>query len=185
MKEDLYWIWLSRIENLNKRALDKLLTRYKSVSNIWKVENAIELMQTGITENLGKKIVSKEYKKDLEKYAEYLEKNKIELITFENKYYPHNLSKIYDPPISIYIKGNKEILNDISIAIIGCRECSEYGKDVTKKFAYQLSAVNINIISGLARGIDKYAHIGSLESNIGKTIAVLRHRCGRFRYIPI
>lgn len=58
------------------------------------------------------------------------------------------------------------------IAIIGCRLCTKYGENVSKEFAYNLSKKNINIISGLARGIDSFAHIGSLKAQ-GKTIAVV------------
>ena len=79
--------------------------------------------------------------------------------------------------MDLYVKkyeysGNKKILNDKSIAIIGCRECSIYGKEVANKLAYELSNNKINIISGMAKGIDSYAHIGALKAE-GKTIAVL------------
>ena len=66
----------------------------------------------------------------------------------------------------------KEILNNKSIGIVGCRECTDYGKKATKYFAYNLSKENINIVSGLAKGVDSYAHWGTL-STVGKTIAVV------------
>ena len=70
-------------------------------------------------------------------------------------------------------------MNNKNIAIIGCRECSDYGKKAAKYFAYNLSKENVNIVSGLARGIDSYAHIGNIcavneyKINCGKTIAVV------------
>ena len=97
---------------------------------------------------------------------------KIEKIDIQNKYYPRKLKNIYDPPKELYIIGNKEILNKPSVAIIGCRECSEYGKRVAQKFAYELSKKEIVIVSGLAKGIDSFVHIGVLYAK-GKTIAVL------------
>jgi len=172
MKEEIFWVWLSRIENLDKRKLDKLLERYKDVSNLWNVKNSYELLQLGLTQNLSEKIVDNRYKKDLEKYIQYMRKNDIEILTFKDEDYPENLKQIYDPPISIYIKGNRKILNEKSIAIIGCRQCSKYGEDITKKFAYELGMANINIVSGLARGIDTYSHIGALRAK-GKTTAVI------------
>lgn len=60
----------------------------------------------------------------------------------------------------------------IGIAIIGCRLCSKYGENIAKEFAYNLSKNNINIISGLAKGIDKFAHVGCINAK-GKTIAVV------------
>ena len=91
-------------------------------------------------------------------------------ITDEN--YPSKLKNIYDVPSILYVLGNVEILNNIGVSIIGSRRCTRYGIEMSQKFAYLLSKHNINIISGLARGIDTNAHIGSLKAK-GKTIAVL------------
>ena len=67
----------------------------------------------------------------------------------------------------MYIRGNKEILNGKNIGIVGCRECTDYGKKAAKYFAYNLSKEkSINIISGLAKGVDSYAHWGSVGANI-------------------
>ena len=103
---------------------------------------------------------------------ELLKKNKIDIISINDREYPQILKEIYDPPISLYIKGNKDILNNPSIAIIGCREASDYGKKTARYFSYNLANKNINIISGLAKGVDSYAHIGTL-STVGRTIAVV------------
>lgn len=101
-----------------------------------------------------------------------MQKYGIDIINIKDKEYPQILKNIYDPPISFYIKGNKEILNNNSIAIVGCREATEYGKKAAKYFAYNLSKKGINIVSGLAKGIDSYSHIGTFQ-NEGKTIAVI------------
>lgn len=99
-------------------------------------------------------------------------KHNIEIITIMDKEYPEQLKQIYDPPIAIYIMGNKQILNKKSIAIIGCRQCSEYGKNIARQLSYNISKEKINIISGLAKGIDAEAHIGAIQAG-EKTIAVL------------
>jgi len=91
-----------------------------------------------------------------------MEKNDIDIISITEEKYPEILKEIYDPPISLYIKGNTEILNNKSIAIVGCRDATEYGKKAAKYFSYNLSREGINIVSGLARGIDSYAHIGNV-----------------------
>ena len=101
-----------------------------------------------------------------------MQKNNIDILNIRDKQYPKMLKEIYDPPISLYIIGNKKILNNVSIAIVGCREATEYGKKSAKYFAYNLSKNGINIVSGLAKGIDSYSHIGTLQ-NEGKTIAVI------------
>lgn len=91
-----------------------------------------------------------------------MKKNNIDIISINEKKYPKILKEIYDPPISLYIKGNTEILNNKSIAIVGCRDATEYGKKAAKYFSYNLSKKGVNIVSGLARGIDSYAHIGNV-----------------------
>ena len=64
------------------------------------------------------------------------------------------------------------MLHTDMIAMVGCRECSNYGKEVSIKFSYELAKNNITIISGMAKGIDSYSHIGCIKAG-GKTIAVL------------
>ena len=96
----------------------------------------------------------------------------IDIISIEDKEYPSLLKKIDNPPICIYIIGRKDILNDTNIAIVGSRDATEYGKYEAKDFAHKLSSNGFNIVSGLARGIDSFAHIGAINAK-GKTIAVL------------
>lgn len=171
--EDLkYWIWLSRIKKLNSIKIQKLLEIYKSPENIWKLKRKELIDIDGIGEKTVDEILKKEYRENLDKYEKYMKDNKIELINIYSKYYPEKLKNIYDKPISIYIKGNKEILNDFSLAIIGCRENSKYGEVIANKISYELAKRKIIIISGLANGIDTISHIGALKAN-EKTIAVI------------
>lgn len=98
--------------------------------------------------------------------------NNIKEITIESEKYPELLKQIYDPPKCLYVIGNVDILNNPSIAIVGCREATEYGKKAATYFSYNLAKQNINIVSGLAKGIDSFSHIGALQA-YGKTIAVI------------
>ena len=101
--------------------------------------------------------------------------NNIDIISINDKNYPQLLRQIYDPPISLYIKGNKNILNQKNIGIVGCRDSSEYGKNCAKYFSYNLAKEKINIVSGLAKGVDSYAHIAVVDNfeNCGRPIAVV------------
>lgn len=99
---------------------------------------------------------------------------KIEEIGIESEDYPKQLKEIYNPPLKLYVLGNKQLLKQGGIAIVGTRKATDYGKKLTLQFAQDLSKNGINIISGLALGIDTCAHLGTLKSNNkGKTIAVL------------
>ena len=82
------------------------------------------------------------------------------------------IKNIKYPPISLYIRGNQKILNNKCLAIIGCRQLSDYGKKATKYFAYNLAKKKLTIVSGLAKGVDSYAHIGTLCAK-ANTIAVI------------
>lgn len=95
---------------------------------------------------------------------------KIEEITIDSKEYPEKLKNIYDPPRKIYLIGNKSLLYQKGIAIVGARDATQYGKKIAYNLAKELSEQNIVIISGLALGIDSYAHTGTVQ---GRTIAVL------------
>ena len=100
-------------------------------------------------------------------------KYKVIKIDMNSKYYPERLRNIDSPPKELFCLGNLELLNyKNNIAIIGSRDCSLYGERVAKDFAFNLAKENVCIISGLARGIDSFSHIGALNAK-GKTIAVL------------
>ena len=100
-------------------------------------------------------------------------KYKVIKIDINSKYYPERLRCIDSPPKEIYCLGNLELLNyEKNIAIIGSRDCSLYGERATKDFAFNLAKEGVCIVSGLARGIDSFAHIGALNAK-GKTIAVI------------
>ena len=99
---------------------------------------------------------------------------RIQKIKLNELAYPYLLSQINNPPKILYVLGNVEILREKSIAIVGCRECSKYGKKVATELAYNLGKSNIITVSGLAKGIDSYCHIGSIKAK-ARTIAVVAH----------
>lgn len=172
MNEIKYWIWISRIEKLGSIKAQKLLEIYKTPKNIWDATKQELLNIKGIGEETATQILKEEYRIGLERYEIYMRQNNIELIHIYDKYYPKKLKTIYDKPIVLYIKGNKSILNEFSLAIIGCREHTKYGEIVAKNIAYKIAKNNIVTISGLARGIDSIAHKETLKAK-GKTIAVI------------
>ena len=166
-----YWIWLSLIKNLGSKRKLKLLELYKNPEGIYKLTKEELININGIGEAIANDIIISKNEKILNYHIKYMKENNIKIININEREYPQALKKIYDPPISLYVKGNIKKLNNKNIGIVGCRECTTYGKKSAEYFAYNLSKQNINIVSGLAKGIDSYAHLGSL--NTGNTIAVL------------
>lgn len=96
----------------------------------------------------------------------------IKIIKKDDKSYPKNLLEIKNPPEQLYVLGDERLLNKKSLAIIGSRNCTEYGYNQAMKFATEIANHDICIVSGMAVGIDSAAHIGANMEN-GKTIAVL------------
>ena len=173
--EDMYWIWLSRIEGIGSITIKKLLDMYNTPKNIWKLTKKELINIKGIGKKAVSNILNEKYRKDLDKYLKYMEKYDIKIITIKDKQYPLKLKNIYDPPQILFAKGNTNILNDKSIAIVGCRECTTYGKVVAEDISYNLAKNNIRVISGMAKGIDTHSHLGCIKAK-GKTIAVLGSR---------
>lgn len=108
--------------------------------------------------------------------------NGISAISLNSEFYPVLLKEITCPPSLIYFRGSIESLNsEISASVVGTRKASVYGLETAFKLSRELAAQKINIVSGLALGIDAKAHLGSLAGG-GKTFAVLGS--GLLRIIP-
>ena len=99
MEEKIYWIWLSRINGLGATKKNKLLDIYKSPKEIWNLEIEELTKIEGIGEKTAQNILDYKYKKDLEKYIDYMKKYKIDVITIQDKEYPKKLKNIYSAPI--------------------------------------------------------------------------------------
>ena len=172
LEKKKYWIWLSCVKGLGSIRKQILLNRYKTPERIYNLKKEEILQIKGFNEILAENIICKENKENIEKQIEFLQKEDVKMITIEDKEYPKTLKTIYDYPICLYVKGNETILDTPSIGIVGCRESSSYGETVAQYFAYHLSKRKVTIISGLAKGIDSQAHIGTLKAK-GITIGVV------------
>ncbi len=105
-------------------------------------------------------------------YISNLENSKIEVVTILSNSYSKLLKEIDNPPVVLYAKGDVGLLNSTCVAVVGSRRASRYGKDVTTQFSEALSKSGVTIVSGLADGVDTFAHTACLNAK-GKTIAVL------------
>lgn len=94
------------------------------------------------------------------------------VITWFDPCFPDALREIEDPPCLLYARGDLSLLRNPGVAVVGARECTALGLDAAGRISSQLSRIGITVISGLAMGIDRQAHLGGL-SGIGGSIAVL------------
>lgn len=167
-----YWIWLASVEGLGPVKKFALLNKFEIAKRIYNATEKEILKVDGMSDKIVQNMQKAKDAKLLEKYEKYILKNDIKIINISDDNYPAKLKNIYAPPITIFAKGDISLLNSKSIAIVGSREPSKYGIYVAEKFSKELSKEGITIVSGLARGIDTFAHVGALSS-FGKTIAVL------------
>ncbi|QNU68378.1 DNA-protecting protein DprA [Ruminiclostridium herbifermentans] len=171
MKEIEYWIWISSLQGLGAVKAMALLQIYKAPRTIYFMTEQ-ELSEINfLTDKNVKEILDVGKRERVAAIYSLMVKHDIKLINIFDDRYPNNLKQIYDPPIVLYYKGKFQI-NDFTIAIVGSRRTTNYGAYSAKTLSYHLALRGVQIVSGLARGIDRIAHEGCLDAN-GKTIAVL------------
>lgn len=169
MKE-IYDIWFSNVDIKNQTKLE-LMEKF-STEEIWDLD-FIDFLECHLAEPEILKILQNRNLDEYKAHLEVMEKQQIQLISVKDETYPHKLHNIVDKPAFLYVRGNEAILDDDSVGMVGCRRATDLGKQLARRIAQRLADRNVNIISGLANGIDKYSHLGALDSEIGKTVAVL------------
>lgn len=112
--------------------------------------------------------------KKAEEEIKFIEKYKIRPLFITDAHYPQRLLKCYDAPALMYYRGNADLNHAKIINIIGTRNNTDYGKQVTEKLVADLADENVLILSGLAFGIDAIAHKAALQNNL-PTVGVLAH----------
>ncbi|MCK4591461.1 MAG: DNA-processing protein DprA [Candidatus Latescibacteria bacterium] len=108
----------------------------------------------------------------IEKQLADIQKHQVQMVGFQDPEYPELLRQIHDPPSFLFVKGDLECLKSESVAIVGTRGPTIYGKITAEKIAREVAARGITVVSGMARGIDSVAHRAALARG-GKTVAVL------------
>ena len=165
-KEKIYYNALNLIFETNCLFLKKLYQEFRSFFKIYQ-----EIPKLSVSQKILKKF------KKIDPFLEFekLKRKKIDLILFFENNFPEILKKTKTSPLGLYVLTSlslKEIFSSPSIAIVGTRKPTSYGKEIAKKFSFELASLGFNIVSGLALGIDTYAHQGAIEVQ-GKTIAIL------------
>lgn len=166
-----YRYWFMNLRKPKASARRDLLELFHSAKAIYELteadlKNCVFLSRTEIADFLKER---EQWNLDGE-YMTFCSRG-IGMVTLEDKEYPARLKNIYHPPYGLYFAGDLA-MNEAAVAIVGARNCSEYGKKMAKEIAYMLGKTGYTVVSGMARGIDSYAHRGCLDSG-GKTIAVL------------
>ena len=164
------WVALNLVLSDSLRSAQKVVARYPQLEGAFRA-SAEELQSLGVEKDKARELVSPSLLERALETRSWLEKKKYFLLTVDDPEYPDVLKEIFDPPFVLYGAGCPAVLQEVSLAIVGARRPSPYGRAVAEKLSKDLAARGLVIVSGLARGIDSIAHWGALES--GKTVAVL------------
>ena len=171
-EQTLYWVWLARACGVASKSFVHIIEKFVEPFDIYSLdENEIEHIE-GIGERLKARLSDKSLE---ESYAvvSFCKKNKIGIITYSDKKYPSRLRQLEDPPAVLFCKGKLPDFNSrLSLAVVGTRKMSEYGKASAYKIAYEMAAANAIVVSGMALGIDGVAAGGAIAAG-GDTVAVL------------
>lgn len=169
--EKLLYFWLS-VSDASSIKVNALIKKLNGVYNFYEyfVKGDDSLKQyLGASYSKMLKALDFDY---LTQQLKSLEKYGIGIITPQDTLYPQGFLQLDDAPFVIYYKGRLELLNTKCFTIVGTRRPSQYGKKMTRLFAQELSANGLTIVSGLATGIDYFAHRFTLDID-GATIAIL------------
>jgi DNA processing protein len=152
--------------------LRKLLSACGSAEEIFHLSHESIQQICAVGPKSAQRILDDKYRGWASTELKKVEKLGYRLIPHGDRLYPNLLAQIHDPPLVLYVRGQVEGLDMPSVAIVGTRKCSRYGREAARRIAGELAAVGITVVSGLALGIDGEAHEGALEAG-GRTVAVL------------
>jgi DNA processing protein len=169
-----YWIGFSRIPGIGRVRIGILKEKLGSLASAWAASKS-DLVRSGLDEKIASGFIKNRDKISLDSELEALAKYHIKAIPFESPEYPPLLKEISDFPAVLFVRGELKSCDETSVAVVGTRRATGYGRQITEEIVGSLAANNVTIVSGLAKGIDTAAHKAALEAK-GRTLAIFA--CG-------
>lgn len=172
--ELLYQLALTLVPNIGDVQAKVLVEHFGDAQSIFKAKYSELDKIEGIGAVRARSIKHFEDFSTAEKEIQFIEKYKIKTFFLTDKEYPKRLLNCYDPPTLLFYKGTADLNTSKVVAIVGTRSNTDYGKEFTENLVRDLSQQNILIISGLAFGIDAFAHKAALKNKL-PTVGVVGH----------
>lgn len=172
--EQWYEYWFANVEGITGKRKKILRENVNDAEALYNIEETMKKSQIGavITEKEKEQIKESRGKKSWKEEYKRLELEKIRFVPFYSPLYPGRMKELPGMPYALYGIGELPEDNEMTAAVVGARRCSAYGERMTLKFSEILAAAGVQIISGMAKGIDGAAHRGALNVE-GRTYAVL------------
>ncbi|HEY5994500.1 MAG TPA: DNA-processing protein DprA [Gallionellaceae bacterium] len=164
------WVALTQVPGLGGEGLRRLLMAFGSPQQVF-AASRLSLMQH-VKPAVADAIARGADETGLDTLADWLAAEGNSIITLADEDYPQALLNIPDPPPLLYIKGNRTLLSQPSVAVVGSRNATAQGIGHAEAFSRAISAAGLCIVSGMAHGIDSAAHRGGLSER-GSSIAVV------------
>ena len=172
MDERSYWLGFSAFPGIGPVRFNNLLTYFGTAKKAW-CAGVTDLLASGLNQSLCESFDSFRRAFQPSGYAKTLAAQNVQYLILTDEKYPPLLEKINNPPFVLYIKGKLDIFSiRNSVAVVGTRNVTEYGKHVTRQITEELAAAGCVIVSGLALGVDSVSHEAAVRVG-GRTIAVL------------
>ena len=166
-----YWVALSGIPHLGSARFRLLEAYFESLEDAWRAD-ATQLEEAGMDPRTAQVVASAKRDADPDKGMEALAQAGVKAANWNSEDYPPRLREIHDPPPVLYYLGELMPSDQFSVAVVGTRNPTSYGREAATALSRDLASVGITIVSGLALGIDGVAHRAALECG-GRTIAVV------------
>ncbi|MGJ1431849.1 DNA-processing protein DprA [Sphingobacterium spiritivorum] len=174
----LLQIALTKVKGIGPRLSRSLLSHCDSVEAIFSASKKQLLTIPGINTAIIDRIRSKEVLLEAEQELAFISAHHIDLLWIEDDRYPRRLRECDDAPLLLYYKGSESLNPPRTISIVGTRKATTYGQRICDELIEELKHPDIQIISGLAYGIDIYAHQTALRHDI-PTLGILGHGLDR------
>jgi len=162
---------LNKIQGVGPQKMKMLLNFFPDTKKAWDADFD-SLVVSGIGSKLAEKIIFERNSINPEEEWLVLEKENIEIVSLNDENYPRLLKEIPHPPYIIYTKGKLDQNSAPMVSVVGSRKYASYGQQVAHGFARDLAKSGIIVVSGMALGVDSFAHRGALDAK-GYTVAVL------------
>ncbi len=168
-----HWLRLAMTDGVGPILIRRIIERAGDAERACATSASMLANVEGIGTSKASKIYQSLHAAKVEEELRKCEQLGVSIICPDDAAYPTLLTQIPDPPPVLYVKGSFEPRDLNSLAIVGSRKCSLYGREQSERFAALLAGAGFTVISGGARGIDSAAHRGAMSHPSGRTIAVL------------
>jgi len=169
-----YWIGFNRVPGIGVVRLRRLLEVFGDAQMAWEAP-AAELAASGLQGRALGALIEARRRFDPQAELRRLDAAGVHALAIDDPAYPARLREIYAAPPVLFVKGELRPGDDLSVAVVGTRRATAYGKIATERLIGDLAGSGVTIVSGFARGIDTVAHRAALAAG-GRTIAVFA--CG-------